>query len=265
MNSEFFDRLNEWIRNTESSIVNFLSSFAPWLAPIIPAYMTYSHATGVLDFPIAVAVPAAMVVEILGFSAVSTFLAFWFYNRRTVAGSKRAPIEVVIIAFVFYLALIVLSNVLLDASKGENWETWAIVGVRALYTLQTIPAALIVAVRTQHRELLADMAKEKREKQNNTEQGSSQRNSPEILPSSPQKQRTSRRSSPKKVGNSEKVSLVFSELDRAYNATSEVLSFSELASILREKYPEKNFSSNGYISTVRNNWIVSKEIDSESK
>jgi hypothetical protein len=164
MNSDFFDRLNNWIRNTESSIVNFLSSFAPWLAPIIPAYMTYSHASGVLEFPIAVAVPAALVVEILGFSAVSTFLAFWFYNRRNVAGTKRAPIEVVIIAFVFYLALIVVSNVLLDATKGTEWSGWAVVAVRALYTLQTIPAALIVAVRTQHRELLSEIAKEKLEK-----------------------------------------------------------------------------------------------------
>lgn len=164
MNSDYFEKLNDWIRNTESSIVNFLSSFAPWLAPIIPAYMTYSHATGVLDFPIAVAIPAALVVEILGFSAVSTFLAFWFHNRRSTAGAKRAPIEVVVIAFVFYLLLIVVSNVLLDATKGSDWEAIAIVAVRALYTLQTIPAALIVAVRTQHRELLSEISKEKAEK-----------------------------------------------------------------------------------------------------
>lgn len=164
MNSDFFERLNDWIRNTESSIVNFLSSFAPWLAPIIPAYMTYSHASGVLEFPIAVAIPAALVVEILGFSAVSTFLAFWFHNRRTTAGVKRAPIEVVVIAFVFYLALIVVSNVLLDGTKGTGYESWAVVAVRALYTLQTIPAALIVAVRTQHRELLSEISREKAEK-----------------------------------------------------------------------------------------------------
>ena len=164
MNSEFFEKLNDWIRNTESSIVNFLSAFAPWLAPIIPAYMTFSHAVGVLGFPLYIAIPAALVVEILGFSAVSTFLAFWFYNRRKVAGAKRAPLEIVVLAFAFYLALIIVSNVLLDASAGTYWEAWAIVGVRALYTLQTIPAALIVAVRTQHRELLLELSREKAEK-----------------------------------------------------------------------------------------------------
>lgn len=156
-----FDTLNDWIRNTESSIVNFLSVFAPWLAPLTPAYMTYQHATGVLSFPPQIALPAAILVEILGFSAVSTFLAFWFYNRKNSANYKRAPIEVIIFAFMFYLALILFSNVLLDSFPSERW---AEITVRALFTLQTIPAALIVAVRTQHKDLLSEIAKERKEK-----------------------------------------------------------------------------------------------------
>lgn len=160
MNSGFFDKLNEWIRDTENSIVNFLSAFAPWLAPIIPAYMTYQHASNTLEFPIYIAIPAALVVEILGFSAVSTYLSFWFYNRRNKAESKRAPLSLVIIAFAFYLTLIVFSNVLLDSFPGERW---AEVSVRALFTLQTIPAAMLVSVRTQHRELLSEISREKRE------------------------------------------------------------------------------------------------------
>lgn len=156
-----FDKLNDWIRNTESSIVNFLSVFAPWLAPLTPAYMTYQHAIGVLEFPNYVAIPASILVEILGFSAVSTFLSFWFYNRRNQAVSKRAPIEVVIFAFAFYLTLIIFSNVLLDTFPSERW---AEITVRALFTLQTIPAALIVAVRTQHKDLLSEIRKERLEK-----------------------------------------------------------------------------------------------------
>lgn len=156
-----FDQLNEWIRNTESSIVNFLSVFAPWLAPLTPAYMTYKHSIDVLDFPNYVAFPAAILVEILGFSAVSTFLAFWFHNRKNRADIKRAPIEVVVFAFAFYLALIIFSNVLLDTFPSERW---AEIVVRALFTLQTIPAALIVAVRTQHRDLLSEIKTERLER-----------------------------------------------------------------------------------------------------
>lgn len=156
-----FDKLNDWIRNTESSIVNFISVFAPWLAPLTPSYMTYQHATSILHFPDYIAIPAAILVEILGFSAVSTFLAFWFHNKKSQANYKRAPIEVIVIAFIFYLSLIIFSNVLLDAFPNERW---AEITVRALFTLQTIPAALIVAVRTQHRDLLSEIRREKLQK-----------------------------------------------------------------------------------------------------
>lgn len=164
-----FDRLNDWIRNTESSIVNFLSVFAPWLAPLVPAYMTYQHSVDVLEFPQYIALPAAILVEILGFSAVSTFLAFWFHNRKNRADVKRAPIEVVVFAFMFYLALIIFSNVLLDTFPSERW---AEITVRALFTLQTIPAALIVAVRTQHRDLLSEIKTERLERQQKVSESS---------------------------------------------------------------------------------------------
>lgn len=158
MNSDFFDRLNDWIRETESSIVNVLSAFAPWMAPLAPAYMTYQHAVNSLNFPIYVAFPVAVLVEILGFSAVSTFMAFWFFNRRNRSDNKKAPIGLVVLAFLFYLCLIIFSNVLLDTFPGQGWT---LVVVRALYTMQTIPAALIVAVRVQHRDLLNEYAKER--------------------------------------------------------------------------------------------------------
>jgi DNA-binding transcriptional regulator YiaG len=156
-----FEKLNDWIHNTESSIVNFLSVFAPWLAPLTPAYMTYQHATSILHFPSSIALPAAILVEILGFSAVSTFLSFWFYNKKNQASYKRAPIEVIIFAFMFYLALIVFSNVLLDSFPSERW---AEITVRALFTLQTIPADLIFAVRTQHKDLLSEISRERQQK-----------------------------------------------------------------------------------------------------
>ena len=126
-----FDELNDWIRDTENSLVNFLSAFSPWLAPLIPAYMTYDHAYGTLHFPFFFALAGSAVVEILGFSAVSTYLSFWFYNRRNKAEGKKAPLTVVIVAFGFYLTLIIFSNVLLDTFPSDKW---AEIVVRALFT-----------------------------------------------------------------------------------------------------------------------------------
>lgn len=161
MNRNFFDKLNEAIRDIESSVVNFISAIAPWLAPLSPAYMTYQHAINTLQFPQWVAFPVALVVEILGFSTISTFMTFWFFNRRNIAASKKAPVGLVVIAFLFYLALIVTANVLLDTFNNARG---AVIAVRALFALQTIPAALIVVVRAGHRALLADLAKEKEER-----------------------------------------------------------------------------------------------------
>jgi len=168
MNNNVFDRWNEKVNETEGSLVNFLTAFSPWLAPLAPAYMTYMHMVQFLSFPKFYAFALALVVEILGFGTVSTFLDFWFYNRRNKAASKKAPLILVVISFGFYLGLIVISNVFIDVAKAfgtEHQQLLAIVGVRALLTLQTIPAAIIVAVRTGHRDLLKEIRQEKLEKE----------------------------------------------------------------------------------------------------
>lgn len=167
MDENIFDRLNDSINATEGSIVNFLTAFSPWLAPLAPAYMTYVHMIEFLHFPVWVAGALALVVEILGFGTVSTFLDFWFFNRRNKAQTKKAPIMLVVISFLFYLGLIIFSNVLIDLAKAYGTErqiSGAIVAVRALLTLQTIPAAIIVAVRTGHRDLLREIKQEKLER-----------------------------------------------------------------------------------------------------
>lgn len=161
-----FDKWDEWVNLTEGSVVNFLTAFAPWLAPLAPAYMTYKHMIEFLHFPQYISIPLALLVEILGFGTVSTGLDFWFHNRRERSNFKKAPIEVVVGVFIFYLALILVSNVVIDISMAyltSGWQKGAVIIVRALLTLQTIPGALIVAVRTGHRELLATIKKEKAE------------------------------------------------------------------------------------------------------
>jgi hypothetical protein len=159
-----FDRLDEWINNTEGSLVNALTAFAPWIAPAAPAYMTYQHMVNFLDFPQWLAIGLALLVEILGFGTVSTGLDFWFYNRRERAGNKKAPLGIIIGTFIFYLVLIMVSNVVIDIANAyltEGYQKGAIILVRALLTLQTIPGALIVASRTGHRDLLKEIKKEK--------------------------------------------------------------------------------------------------------
>lgn len=171
MEENIFDKLNDLVNSSEGSIVNFLTAFAPWLAPLIPAYMTYNHMIEFLHFKAWLAWVLALVVEILGFGTVSTGLDFWFYNRRNKAKAKKAPFTLIIVSFCFYLGLIVMSNVLIDWAKEfgtSTQQSWTIIGVRFLLTLQTLPAALIVATRTGHRDLLREIRQEKLEKEHIT-------------------------------------------------------------------------------------------------
>jgi hypothetical protein len=124
--------------------------------------MTFQHAVGVLSFPLWIAWPIAIVVEIMGFSALSTFMEFWFFNRRNPAGYKKAPIETVVIAFAVYLITIISSNVLLDAFDNSKP---IVITVRAMLAIQTVPAAIIVIVRAGHRELLKEIKKSKEAEQ----------------------------------------------------------------------------------------------------
>lgn len=159
-----FDRINQAIRDGEASLVNLLSALAPWAAPLAPAYMTYSHMTGNLDFPVQIAWAVALVVEVLGLSAISTFLAFWSYNRRYKAQYRKAPVWVVLLSFTIYLAVIITINVLLELAVLFGTQAWVEIAARALLTLLSIPAAMILAVRTQHKEMLDTIQREREKK-----------------------------------------------------------------------------------------------------
>lgn len=165
----FFDQLNDGIRNTEGSISNLLSSIAPYGAPIPAAVMSFMHMQGVLGFQPWVAFVVAITIEILGFSTISTWMSFWSWNRRFKSESsiKRAPMGFVIGAFVFYLIIVISMNVALDAAQYFPEvlnEHVVVIIVRGSLTLLTIPAGLIVATRVQHHELLDEIKKSKDDK-----------------------------------------------------------------------------------------------------
>jgi len=164
----FFDNINSIIRGGEASFVNLLSAIGPWAAPISPAYMTYKHSIEILDFPVWVGLTVAAVVEILGLSTINTALNFWTHNKRERAEKNKAPVWIAIFAFGFYLLVILSSNVVLDASllivSVSDVDEWSKILVKGLFTLLSIPAALIIAVRTQYQDLLSEIKNEKRER-----------------------------------------------------------------------------------------------------
>lgn len=157
-----FDIFNETLADFEGSFVNIIATTIPWMTSIPPMIMSYSNASFVLNYEILgkkwgwlFAIPVAMVVEFLGFAAMYLMVRFLLGNRRkNIAQYKKAPTWAVVVAFVFYLGIILVSNVGLDAARSTAWEPIAILGAKLLYTLMTIPGAIIVVTRAAHADLL---------------------------------------------------------------------------------------------------------------
>lgn len=163
-----FYSLNRLIRDSEASLVNLLSAVAPWLAPLAPAYLTYSHLTNAaFSFPTYIALSVAAVVEVLGLSSVSTVLAFRAHNKRYKDEKRKAPVWVALFSFVVYLLIILVINVVLDAAllagSGLRYDA-AVIFAKALLTLLSVPAAVILAVRTQHKEVLDEIDEQRQQR-----------------------------------------------------------------------------------------------------
>lgn len=163
----------------ELMLVDVIAALIPWLAPVIPAYMAFSHMTSVLAFPAWVATLGAMVVEFLGLSTVHTTFSFWRYNDEREArriqhqqhgrGRRKAlprraagaPVLVAGITAGFYLAVIITVNVLLDdAGLVEKIA-------KALLSLLGTVAAVTLAIRAQHARRLAEAEERKLSRKEN--------------------------------------------------------------------------------------------------
>ena len=150
----FFEKANQWIENTESSIVNFVSAFAPWLAPIIPAFLTFKHTQTILGFPKPIAFIGALVIEFLGLATISTSTVFWKHNQRYSSKENQAPLWIALGTFVFYLIVILTVNVVL------SWQVYNVEELVAitLLTSLSVPAAVTIAVRSQYAEIKKDIS-----------------------------------------------------------------------------------------------------------
>jgi hypothetical protein len=158
---KFTEFLHSWssiTRTLEGTLIDNLAATTPWLAPIVPAYIAWDHMTHVLLFPGWIAFIGAAVVEFLGLSTVITATQFWDWNDSKRKTDQTAPFWIAIIAAAFYLVIIITINVLLDNSALLNRLS------KALLSLLSIVAAVIIAIRSQHARRVAILDAERQEK-----------------------------------------------------------------------------------------------------
>jgi hypothetical protein len=139
----FFDRATRFVNQFEDSFVNFISVIIPWGVPLIPAVILFDHLIKIGWRPW-VAFVAAAVVEGLGLATVNTYFRFERHNKRYKDQKNKMPVWVVIVAYVWYLVIVLFVNVVFDIVAGVSWER--IIAITAFSTL-SLPASALISVR----------------------------------------------------------------------------------------------------------------------
>ena len=155
--------LNGWKSLTnavESILVDNIAATAPWLAPLVPAYMVHQAMIFILGFPVWIAWAGAAVVEFLGLAAIQTTFMFWDYNEAKRQSDQTAPVRVALATSAFYMTVVLTVNVMLDDSP------FVLRMAKAMLSLLSAVAAVILALRSQHARRLQTIQNEKEERKN---------------------------------------------------------------------------------------------------
>ncbi len=150
--------LTQKIKDGEETGITFMSTVVPWIVPLIPAYMTYSHAVNPreLNFPWPIALCAGISVESLGLTSMYRTFQFLEHNRKYSDSKKKSPWLVPALMYVLYLVDVLSINVVQDIAIGEPTNR---VWVVAMLSVLSIPAGVLIAVTAVHNERVAEHQK----------------------------------------------------------------------------------------------------------
>jgi hypothetical protein len=158
-----FQAIADVMNGAERSLLDLLSVLVPYFVPIIPAYLTFTHTRDLMGFPTWVAWTAAFVVEVLGITAVSTAIRFWRNNTIYKSEKEQAPFWLAVGVYVFYIAVVLSVNVLLEVVSGVR--TAAVIWAIALFSLLSFPSGVLISIRAQYTEMLTDRQERRQERQ----------------------------------------------------------------------------------------------------
>lgn len=150
---EKIENLNSSIEDAEGAIITFVTTMIPWLAPAMPAWLTYHHLVNMVNIPVLVAGAMALTVEFLGLSAVSTAFQAMRHNKTHKADKRKVSLRFPIIAYVFYILVILTVNIVMEIPMTEIQKTWAEIASIGLLTLISTPAFIIAIARQEQRQI----------------------------------------------------------------------------------------------------------------
>lgn len=151
----FLESLLKLNRATENLLIDVVASYSPWVAPIVPAFMTYQNMTTRLGFPAWAGMAAAVCVETLGLSSIQTAVSFWQWNDSKGKSDPKAPVLLAVLTGGFYLLTVLTVNAMLDDAPGVYRLA------KALLSSLSVCAGVILALRAGHarRQSLTEQAR----------------------------------------------------------------------------------------------------------
>ena len=238
-----FKRISEIINGGENAIIDAISAITPYLVPVIPAYLTFFHVHDPqgMNFPVEIAWTSAIVVEFLGMSSMATTIRFWRNNQRYKSDKNQAPFWLALGTYIFYLAVTMTVNVLLEVESGTRTPTviWSI----GLFSSLSVPSGVIISIRSIYREMLDERNAPKQQANNQPKQE-------QPKPPKEQKQKHASDFAPQ----------IVAMLDKTWANEKRVLAPKEITARLKLDHS----AAKGYVSTKTTEWRAQNNIPKDS-
>ncbi len=233
---KLFEFISSVINGAEKSFLDLLSALVPYFVPVIPAYLTFYHTRDQMDFPVQVAWTSAFVVEVLGMTSISTAIRFYRNNQRYTTEQNKAPFKLAIFTYVFYLAVVLTVNVLLEVEAAKRQPV--IIAAIALFSLLSVPSGVLISIRSQYSEMLEDREQRRRPM-----------SQPEpVYPAETPTVRLKHASDYKDK--------ILAMLEAEYNRTQKVLSPKDITT----RFKLEHSKNKGFVSTLTSDWKRSRNI-----
>ena len=152
MSDEKFDFV-EWVQNLEYGMVKVAASTSLWLAPTVPAVMTFYSLRDHLGFHWTVALSSAAVAEFFNVTSMDTIMSIRKYNRLKSAAAPEQKSIYAWVAFGAYVTIILVVNVVTESVSGAHWS---IVLSKLLLCLFSPVAGLLLSTRSQLSDLIEE-------------------------------------------------------------------------------------------------------------
>lgn len=249
--SKFFLWAAQQVRGAEYAFVTLIAAVIPWLVPLVPAYLTGYHVMVDLKLPEWAAWIIGIVLEGLGIASMNRVVAFWENNRRYIKETNKMPLLIPIATYVWYFAVVLVVNVLLEREAGaSNTRLWAI-GLLASLSLPTAALISVNAIWTE-RQLVRDNARSQAHAAANVPVNGSM-NGSQVNPNEPVNGSANVHSEPVgavNVQSSDREQFIDEYLSQILNAEGREASITEIAQAAGlDPYRHK-----GFISTKRKAW-----------